>query len=396
MKKQIALFSIMGMTILLLTMCGKEKITINQVPQLPSTHYDYETIEFGGGLADTPFASNVLNSYNVTDEGATLGRVLFYDTKLSLNNSVSCGTCHHQSKAFSDGKQFSTGFGGLVTKRNTPGIANLHAQGRFFWDNRTRSLEDLALEPVFNHLEMGMENLEDLIPKLSNNDYYSALFLDAFGSSEITEQGIRIALAQFISAISAYNSKFDYVRSETEQFSELEQEGFDLFFSNRPGACGNCHNGVNLAGYSVSNIGLDLEYEDQGAGENHGNNSFPQNDSGLNGAFKTPGLRNIELTAPYMHDGRYKTLEEVIDHYSNGVKPHPNLDYRLRANFNNSPDILGGNGGVIGPIGNLDENPTPIHQNFSPQEKLALVAFLQTLTDYDYISNPKYSDPFDY
>ncbi len=378
MKKHFILFSTLSAIILILATCTKENVkVINQSPQLPDTYYDYPAI-FNSGNNST------------TDAGATLGRVLFYDKKLSLNNTVSCGTCHQQQKAFSDGKQLSEGFEGRITRRNAPGLINLHQMSRFFWDGRTETLEELALQPVENHIEMGMENMDDLATKLTAYDYYPPLFQDAFGTSDINPELISKAIAQFLRSMVSHEAKIDQIES-TEELTGLERLGHELFFSWERGGCVNCHSGNNFSGWGTnfSNIGLDESYADNGLGELRRD---------ADGRFKVPSLRNVALTAPYMHDGRFETLEEVVEHYSNGVQAHPNLDWSLRNGSLN--DVFFGGDIIIVPsngIPNETGNPdAPIRRNFSDTEKRALVAFLHTLTDKQFITDPKYADPFDY
>lgn len=312
---------------------------------------------------------------DITPWGATLGRVLFYDKKMSLNNTVSCGTCHHQDKGFADGLQFSTGFEGRVTTRNSMAIVNPILQNNLFWDSRSKTIHDLSLQPVQNHIEMGMENLERLVEKIENTDYYKPLFQKAFGTDEVTPENISKALSQFVGSITSNRAKLDIgLQNNFSNFTELEKLGREVFNGNKA-QCSSCHGGNNFSALDgpgdpygggsfsgnndlrgATNIGLDLSYKDNGLGD---------------GKFKIPGLRNIELTAPYMHDGRFKTLEEVIDHYSEGIKPHKHLDIKF----------TDGKGNV-----------RPL--NLTSLEKKALVAFLKTLTDKEMARDPKWSNPF--
>lgn len=316
---------------------------------------------------------------NITNWGATLGRVLFYDTKLSLNNTISCGSCHHQDKSFADGQRFSQGFEGRITERNSMAIVNPITQNNLFWDSRSKNIHDLSLKPVQNHIEMGMENLDRLVDKLQNTPYYENLFINAFGDDNVTKERISNALSQFVGSITSNNSKFDLgVINGFTNFTELEKIGRSLFMSDRA-KCSSCHGAGNFAALDgpndpyggggsfgfesptedlrgATNIGLDLVYKDQGVGD---------------GKFRIPSLRNIELTGPYMHDGRFSTLEEVINHYSEGIKPHAQLDVKF----------TDGKGNV-----------KPL--NLSSIEKKALIAFLKTLTDQSMTKDPKWSDPF--
>lgn len=339
------------------------------LPSLPDTLYDYEHIDYPSHMTNDPIL-NLTNGFNngdyITNEGATLGRVLFYDKNLSANNTISCSSCHHQEKAFSDGMTFSAGFEGGLTGRNSMAISNVNYNRRFFWDTRATFIEDQALMPIQHPIEMGM-NLPDLEIKLALLSYYPALFNAAFGSTEITSEKVALALGMFMKSMRSFRSKYDQgVENNFADFSADEYAGKEMFFSG-DFKCNNCHISQNFGGTERHNNGLDAVYTDWGYANVTG-------DSSDIGRFKNPSLRNVELTAPYMHDGRFATLEEVIDFYSNGVQPHPNLDDRITSDM-----TTGG---------------TPIHFNFTPEEKTALIAFLKTLTDYAYIADPKYSNPF--
>ncbi|MBL7802899.1 MAG: hypothetical protein JNL02_04125 [Saprospiraceae bacterium] len=333
---------------------------------------------FNGDFSGFGFGFNAQNP-NITDAGATLGRVLFYDPQLSLNNRISCASCHKQELAFSDGKAGSVGFEGKVTPRNSMAILNAGFNNNLFWDSRVQNVNELATKPIQNHIEMGMEEMANLERKLSNVSYYPALFEAAFGSKVITEDLIGNALAQFVCAITTTNSRFDAEQRQSfVGYSQMERMGHDLFFSARTN-CARCHAAPNFAApdfaggeygstgggtfggggddlKGAANNGLDLAYADQGLGE---------------GRFRIPSLRNIALTAPYMHDGRFNTLEQVIDHYDHGIQPHHSLDKNLR---------------------NADGSPK--RMNLNSMEKLALIAFLHTLTDETLLSDPRFSDPF--
>lgn len=281
-------------------------------PKLPDNSYDYVSM------------ASKLSSNNITVKNAraTLGRVLFYDKNLSGNNTISCGSCHVQQLAFADGKRFSEGFEFLTTPRNSPAIVNAGAMTRYFWDARAvKGLEDMVLMPVQNHLEMGMENLRYVEAKVKAAPYYDKLFTDAFGSNEITESKIRTALANFLASMVTANNRYDVYKRTGQNYTELEKQGLALFNSLH---CRDCHsveiNGGAWSSARMANIGLDLEYKDNGAFDVGG---------WAKGVFKTPPLRNVALTAPYMHDGRFNTLEEVVEHYNSGIKPHPNLDWSL-------------------------------------------------------------------
>ena len=394
MAKKINLLLLSAVVLLVvLNACRKETpVTGSSTPTLPEVPYNYVSHDFGP-MRDA--FSNQPENNKLTNEGATLGRVLFYDAKLSLNNTVACATCHKQQFAFADNAKGSTGFESKVTPRNSPAIINVGMSSGYFWDIRAATLEEQALMPVKNHIEMGLENLDNLEIKLRKLDYYAPLFEDAFGTPEISRERISMALAQFMRSMVSYRSKYDAgVGIDFANFSALEKMGKDLFFS-WDMTCQGCHSGENFNGWgtSAANIGLDDNYTDNGMGD-----LLANQDPAYDGMFKVPSLRNVAATAPYMHDGRFSTLEEVIDHYNTGVKKHRNLDYRLTEGggffFLEGDD--GGNGGipVIDPIMGGENSGEPRKLNLTKVQKRALVAFMQTLTDYELMHDPKFSNPF--
>ncbi len=327
---------------------------------------------------------------NTDNNIPTLGRVLFYDRQLSTNNSVSCASCHKQERAFADNVAFSKGFKSTPTTRNSMPIQNLQPVffGDFnnssvvefdrgfgpnfpgvslFWDGREHNLGTMVLKPIVNHVEMGVRDLDELAAKLQKIPYYQDLFTKAYGTSEVTPNKISEALSMFVISITSRNTKFDRSRMGLDQLSALEERGRQLFIGVYE--CNSCHGTENPTGYitvggTFANIGLQSEYQDNGVSQVTGN----QADAGR---FKIPSLRNVALTAPYMHDGRFETLEECIEHYSTGIQDHPNLDERLRA-----------------------ETGEPKIFNISDYDKKAIIAFLGTLTDKDMISAKRFSDPF--
>lgn len=320
---------------------------------------------FGNPDPELSFAADLYSNASVE-----LGRVLFYDKKLSLNNTIACGSCHVQSAAFSDKMPFSTGFAGRKTTRNSMAICNPVFLNNMFWDSRAAGSLDLSTRPVFNHIEMGMEDDAMLESKLSALSYYPALFEKAYGDSKVTKARISMSISHFLSSMVTGNSKFDQtqVQNSGVHFTDLEKMGADLFFSDRA-RCSRCHAGQNFSapdnpgnGYGAptvkgtANIGLERIYLDNGK---------------ENGKFRIPSLRNVELSGPYMHDGRFATLEQVIEHYSRGIQPHSHLDENLK-----------------------DAQGNPIKLNFSAQEKEALLAFLRTLTDYSFLQDKRFSNPF--
>ncbi|OYW77426.1 MAG: cytochrome-c peroxidase [Verrucomicrobia bacterium 12-59-8] len=308
-----------------------------------------------------------------SDLGAKLGRVLFYDKRLSFNQTIACASCHLQQHGFADSRAFSTGFAGGLTGRNSMGLANARWYQRrsFFWDERAATLEDQVLMPIQNAVEMGM-TLPALVTRLGAEPFYTELFNATFGTPEVTSGRISQALAQFVRSIISTQTKYDLGVAATPQFSNFtaqENQGRQIF--NAPGGCSACHGTDNFVpgGGPANNNGLEFPYVDTGIGGITGQ-------QGDMGKFKVGSLRNIELTAPYMHDGRFATLEAVVDFYSTGVVDNPNLSPPLRLNPQQG-------GGVRRP-------------NFTTAEKAALVAFLKTLTDTSLPTATKFSDPFNY
>ena len=377
-------------TIIFITSCHKKdnELVVNGpmlVPKLPANTYQYN-----GGFS--PLDSNINNL-------ATLGRVLFYDRNLSLNNAISCGSCHNQQHAFADNHQFSIGLNNGYTSRNASAIFSSPNHNKF-WDGRAGDYDTAVFMPVMNHLEMDIFNLNLLPGKLSQLSYYPNLFESAYGTSEINVSRIRSALASFVESFQSRNNKFD---KGIQNFTAIELQGQNIFQGK--GRCYSCHSGIDFNGYSTNyqNIGLEVNYLDKGRGK------FTQNVND-DGKFMVPTLRNIELSAPYMHDGRYKTLREVIDHYSEGIQDSKNLSYAFR-------DLSGLPGSTTVPLNNppntfvpdnsnpLPNNPTPIvidnlynfpvsQLNLTEDEKKALEAFLKTFTDVSFIADPKFSNPF--
>ena len=324
----------------------------------------------------------------ITDAGATLGRVLFYDTRLSANNNTACASCHHQKHAFSEpNAKFSKGFEGKMTDRNAMPLveSRFYSRGRgFFWDERARTLEDQVLMPIQSKVEMG-QDLPKLLEKLAREPEYPELYRKAFGDSKVTKERTSKALAQFVRSLLSYQSKYDEglakVRDSDEDFPNFTREenrGKALFMRR----CSTCHlPGDQEAIFSTQNtqnngLDADVKVSDLGVADI----TFDRNRAGH---FKSPSLRNIEYTGPYMHDGRFEKLEDVIEHYSTGIKLHPNLDGRLRN---------AGGGSGCGPGGG---NRQTRGFQFSTQDKAALLAFLKTLSDKKFISDPKLSDPFE-
>lgn len=364
----------------------EEMGTFNGILNLNQQLFNYSDLNipeyFEESSGSLPHQDNTPENNPVTDAGATLGRVLFYDKNLSANNTISCASCHQQEKGFSDPVRFSVGLNGETTKRNSMTLINSrwYQKKGFFWDERAATLEDQVLMPIQDHVEMGLE-LSELIIKLEQLEYYSVLFNKAFGSPEITTDRIALSLAQFTRSIVSLDSKFNKaVRAdgldevpETEMvalstLTAQENVGLDIFFNYA--TCGYCHMGPAHVADSLKNNGLELNYTDKGKAEWTGN-------SGDNGLFKPPSLVNIAQTAPYMHDGRFETLMDVVNHYNGNIQAHPNLNFRLT-----TEDRDGTVGG------------TPLELELDQEQKEALVAFLKTFTDEEVSKDERYSDPF--
>ena len=310
----------------------------------------------------------------IEDRIATLGRVLFYDTQLSVNNSKSCASCHQQSAGFDDPDRFSTGFaGGTFTTAHAMRLGNARyfSPGSSFWDKRAASLEEQATEPIKNPIEMGWDDaaggINALITRMEGLDYYPALFEFAFGNATITEARMQQALAQFERAMISSDSRWDRAYAQVFNpnapnrnlnatlpgFSASENRGRQLFMTgrNNGGAgCSACHQPPTfaLAANSDSN-GLD---------------------TGETTEFKSPSLKNVGLSSFFMHDGRFNSLAQVVEHYNSGIQNGPALDNRLRQG--NAPQRL----------------------NLSDTDKQALVDFMQTLNDDSLTNDIRFTNPF--
>ncbi len=290
-------------------------------------------------------------------ERVDLGKKLFFDPILSVDRSISCSSCHTPEQAFSDARPLSVGFQGRSTPRHSMPLFNLAWKSSFFWDGRATSLREQVLQPIQDHREMA-SNLDEVVTRLNTDQDYSTSFEKAFGSGAITSEKLALALENYLLSLTSYESKFDSALSGEAKLTEKEQRGMELFFteyeprSQQFGAdCFHCHGGANFSDHQFHNNGLPLN-EDLGRFTATGQES----DKHL---FATPSLRNIALTAPYMHDGSLKTLEDVIDHY-NGPLNHSS---------------------TLSP--HLAKHPKQGLQ-LKDEDKVALVAFLKTLTDPKY------------
>lgn len=299
----------------------------------------------------------------MTVEGVALGRKLFYDPLLSGDNSQACATCHLQENGFSDPRRFSEGIDGSIGNRNAMAIINLGwNQFGFFWDGREMTLEDQALKPVTNPVEMNT-TWPEVEAKLNANEEYRTLFKQAYNVDRIDSLTVAKAIAQFERTLISANSKFDkWYNQQVLQLNESELRGFVLY--NGEGAdCFHCHGlGGLLTDNRFRNNGMDTDFSaDEGRYLVTGN-------AADRGKFRTPTLRNIEMTAPYMHDGRFFTLEEVVDHYSEHVQQSETIDPLME---------LVADGGA----------------QLTQQDKADLIAFLKTFTDQDFLTDPAFSDP---
>lgn len=308
----------------------------------------------------------------LTEEGVELGRFLFWDPQLSVDGTVSCGSCHAPETGFSDNNTFSTGVGGAQGTRQSMSLANLAWANFYFWDGRASTLEEQVFHPILDPVEMG-ESTENVIEKLTADAQYPPMFEAAFGSACIDSVRISKAVAQFLRTMVSFNSELDNVLYGPGTFTQEQFNGYDLFqkeggdpadgLGGQWGAdCFHCHGGAFtfFTDHQLHNNGLDSEFADPGAYAVTGN-ALDE------GRFKTPTLRNIGYTAPYMHDGRFSTLEEVVAHYNTGGVPSPTID----------PFMKYTQGGL----------------QLSEQAQSDLITFLNMLNDEEFINNPAFSNP---
>lgn len=378
-----------------------------EVPELPATPHDYAGLILPDHFltndlpGNNPFQNAVITNDNtpvgnpITNAGATLGRVLFYDKKLSANGTVACASCHVQANGFSDPRPLSLGFDGGETRRHSMGLTNarFYEPGKFFWDERAETLEDQVLMPFQDPVEMGL-TLEQVVSITQAQDYYPSLFTAAFGDDTIDADRIAKALAQFVRSMVSVNSRYDQGRATVNDplddfpnFTAAENRGKQLFMDRDnngtvgsngggPVSCIDCHVSEAFlspprgtphasATSAATNNGLDLvSTTDLGIAETTGNIDDT-------GRFKVPSLRNIGVTAPYMHDGRFDDLQDVMRFYDRDIESHAQL-----------AQILVGNNGQARRI--------PLNG----QARNDLIAFLHTLTDQSMLTDEKFSDPF--
>ena len=336
---------------------------------LPHTPYRYASVELPAHFNQPGTNNDNTPPDNpLTDDGATLGRVLFYDTRLSANGTTSCASCHVQEHAFADPKPFSKGFHGQLTDRRAMPLVNLryYQRARFFWDERAGNLEEMVLLPIQSRIEMG-QDLETVVELLARDDTYPRLFERAFGDRQVTDTQIARALAQFARSLVSFQSRYDEGRARAssahddfDNFTRQENRGKALFLRN----CGNCHmKDGNEHFFVPTPATTGLRGPTLSADGGVGDVTLRAADLG---SFKAPSLRNVEVTAPYGHDGRFATLDVLMDHYSTVTLSDPSHGYMI-------------------PVGPL---------RFTASEKDAVIAFLKTLTDHEFLSDPRFSNPF--
>lgn len=317
------------------------------------THYD---LNIPAGLPPMPIPAD--NPMSV--EGVALGRKLFYDNLLSANNTMNCGSCHQlRNYTIDSNLALSVGIDGIAGTRNSMPLFNIGYSPTFFWDGGAANLESQVLGPIANPVELH-EDVAKVVVKLQNHPEYPALFKKAFGTDVVSTKLLMQAIAQFERTLISANSKFDQWKRGEVALTAEEQRGLDVYSSSTKGDCTHCHSfGSTFTDFEFRNTGLDSIPVDLGRALITLNTSDE-------GKFKTPTLRNIARTAPYMHDGRFKTLRECIDHYNTNFKYTKNLSLELK---------------------------TAVKGRMSEQDINDLIAFLRTLTDYDFINNKNFDKP---
>jgi len=353
----------------------EEYAIISKKLNLPS-----EVLEYSASFDNDFFINHIENEGIRTrrsDHKATLGRVLFYDKKLSINESISCASCHKQNFGFADDVAFSEGFEGEMTTRNslplgnTIGFETAYGGGTtralFSWDESNEDIASQSKAAIISEIEMGLD-MTTVVDRIEKEDIYPILFKKVYGDSKIYQHRVLDAIEEFVNSIVSSKSKFDEqsMKNNGEIFGQFdgytteENNGKEIYLQN----CATCHSFDHMfTSRARANNGLDMEYADKGVG---GRTNHPDE----YGVFKIPFLRNIELTAPYMHDGRFATLRDVINHYSEGISNHPNLDIELKD-------------------GNYAKR-----MNFTEEQKVDLEAYLKTLTDEKLKKDARFSDPF--
>ena len=308
--------------------------------------------------ADFPALAFDRDKNPVTVNGVALGKKLFYEGRLSRNNSISCGFCHIQENAFTHhGHPISHGIDNRLGIRNAPPIQNMAFLRNYTWDGVSHNLDERSLVPITTDFEMD-SSMPEVVGKLNTDANYKKLFKAAFGDENITGERVLKAISQFMATMVSADSKYDRVLKGKTAFTAEENEGYKLFRTN----CASCHSGALFTDESFRNTGMyyNAQYNDRGRYRV----TLDWND---NMKFRVPSLRNVEYTAPYMHDGRFTTLEAVLNFYSDLVENQPNLDPLLKKD------------GHVG-----------IRMN--PSEKQYIIAFLKTLSDQNFITNKAFAE----
>ncbi len=335
--------------------------------EAPAT-YDPTPYELKIGDFPTP---DLPSDNKLTIAGVQLGRMLFYEKMLSKDGSQACADCHKQEDAFSDIRRFSIGVEGLPGKRQAMSVMNLawHQNG-LFWDGRAPKVRDQALKPIQDPLEMN-ETLPNVVAKLAADKKYTDQFIRTFGDANVTSERMSLAMEQFMLTMISNNARYDQYLRGAATLTDAEERGRKLFFQefdpfgNKKGAeCFHCHAGHNFSNDEFMNNGLDTDASVSDEGRKKVTNNAADR-----AKFKVPSLRNIALSAPYMHDGRFATLEEVIDHYDHGVQQSTTVEFLMQ--YNLQP------GGL----------------QLTAQDKSDLIAFLKTLTDTTFLTNEAYAKP---
>lgn len=296
-----------------------------------------------------------LQTNKPTSNGISLGRMLFYDPVLSADSTISCASCHSSYTAFTHvDHNLSHGIQDRIGKRNSTALMNLAWQSSFMWDGAILNLDMQALAPISHPDEMG-SSINEVVRKLNQDKFYKKKFQQIYGTKEISGEQVLKVISQFMLTLISSNSKYDRVKNGKEQFSEQEANGYRLFVKN----CSSCHTEPLFTNQNFANNGLKINNELNDLGRFQ--ITKEPNDSLK---FKVPSLRNIEFTYPYMHDGRFKKLSEVLNHYSNGIQQSNSLDLNLKNGI-----------------------------QLSANEKVDLISFLLTLTDKEFLFNKNFSYP---
>lgn len=365
MKIRVEIFLILILIGSSFVSCSKEEPIVTPVPPITSTGPTPAPLDIPQIFAQTLNPPLIPTNNPQTVEGIALGRKLFFDPILSGDGTQACASCHAPEFSFTDSAQFSTGITMAQGNRNSMAIFNAawNWNGKFFWDGRVNSLENQALGPVVNPIEMN-NTWPNAVASLQAHPTYPSMFNDAFGTTTIDSILVTMAIAQFERTLISGNSRFDKALRGELVLTTSEFNGKNIYESETGGDCFHCHglpSNPLWTDNDFHNNGLDATFIDLGLGA-------ITNNPADNGKFKTPSLRNLAYSAPYMHDGRFATLDEVIDHYSTGLVNSPTIDPLLK---------YIGQGGV----------------QLTPTEKNDLKAFLLTLSDPDFITNPDFQAP---